>query len=58
MDCCEHGNKQLGLQNEGNFLTGWRNISFLRMTPLHAVSQLPTVQQTVYPHTTNCNTVL
>jgi len=43
MDCCEQGNKQLGLQNEGNSVTSWRNISFLR-TPL---SQLLTAQQAV-----------
>jgi len=58
MGCCEQRNEQLGLQNEGNFLTNWRNISLLRRTPLHAVSQLPTAQQAVYPHTTQCITVL
>jgi len=58
MGCCEHGNEQLGLQNGGNFLTIWRNISLLRRTLLHAVSQLPTAQHAVYPHTTNCITLL
>ena len=35
MGCCEHGNEQLGFQNEGNFLTSWRNISFFRTLLLH-----------------------
>ena len=46
MGCCENGNEQLGLQNEGNFLTS------------SAVSQLLTAQQAVYPHTTKCIIVL
>jgi len=33
MGCCEHGNVHLGLQNEGNSLMSWRNISYLRRTP-------------------------
>jgi len=33
MGCCEHGNEQLGLRNEGNYLTSWRNVSVLRKTP-------------------------
>ena len=57
MGCCELGNEQLGLKNEGNFLTSWRNISLLRRTPLHTVSCL-LQQQAVYPHTTKCITVL
>ena len=50
MDCCEHGNEQLGSQNEGNSFTSWRNISSLRSTPHNTVSQLLTAQQAVYPH--------
>ena len=42
MGCREHGNEQLGSQNEGNFLMSWRNVSSLRSTPLHTVSQLLT----------------
>jgi len=42
MGCCEHGNEHLCFQNEGNFLMNWRNISFPKRTPLHAVSQLLT----------------
>ena len=58
MGCCEHSNEQLGLQKEGNYLTSCRNISLLRITPLHAVSQLLTAQQAVCPHTTQYITVL
>ena len=58
MDCCEVGNEQFCLQNEENFLTGWRNISLLKRTLLPAVSQLLTAQQAVYPHTIQCITVL
>ena len=57
MGCCEHGNEQLELQNEGNLFMNWRNISFLRRTLLHAVSCL-LQQQAAYLHPAKCITVL
>ena len=49
--------KKLKFLKCGEFGSSWGTMRFT-MTLLHAVSQLLTAQQTVYPHTTNCITVL